>query len=620
MKSKQFFKGAFILIMLFGMNELAGQQWATNVNHIYNTNTQNVGIGTGGLWTPTAKLHIDNGTGVAGVMAQSNYTSTTQRAIGYFRVSNTATGDIMNISLRKLGSDHEMLQSCYYAAGSLWREYSYLNYTTGKYELRNGITDAEFKNTGNFLVNNLGNVGIKTSTPTANLHVAETNPGYTAVFGTHVSYYDYGTSISIGDDNANAVMHIGQNLEDKGFIFWRYKSDPANAYFSIGAFSGTHPLVLQEAGGNVGIQTLTPQAVLDVNLDNNNYVRLGDNETKPNYFYHKEDGTAGDFQNAIYAKRDRITQNGGLDYSETGINCAIYGYNYWGDPYTFATTGLTYFDNNRCGGVFGAHHSGSPWGSLGYNSSSYNEYGGYFTSSTIGVGKSSQEVFSKIGLAAWGDLFGADIHGKLYGVFTEGEKYALYSHGNMYKDALDVHLHDNGNDTKTILYTNTSTEVTVQTSGIAVLSGGRANIKFDEAFINSISNTEPIIVTVTPLGSSNGVFISEVSVTGFKIMENNAGKSNVTVNYIAVGKRAGFEKPQLAQEVIDAAYVSKLTRGLHNDNDLNTDGEGLYYEDGQLKVGRHFSTLPDADRHVEAPPAVTESHSGVVDPASGARK
>jgi hypothetical protein len=49
-------------------------------------------------------------------------------------------------------------------------------------------------------------------------------------------------------------------------------------------------------------------------------------------------------------------------------------------------------------------------------------------------------------------------------------------------------------------------------------------------------------------------------------------------------------------EVVSSDYVDKLSRGLHNDADTETDGEGLYYENGQLYVGLHPSVLPDPNR------------------------
>lgn len=45
--------------------------------------------------------------------------------------------------------------------------------------------------------------------------------------------------------------------------------------------------------------------------------------------------------------------------------------------------------------------------------------------------------------------------------------------------------------------------------------------------------------------------------------------------------------------------MDKISRGLHNDGDIGTDGEGLYYADGRLHVGRHVSMLPSPDKSKE---------------------
>jgi hypothetical protein len=600
MKTTKFLVGIISLIMLFIMNETSAQQWSNNGNHIYNTNTANVGIGTGALFTPTEKLHINNASNTASIMAESSWGGTSgMHALGYFRIKNTASGDMFNMVLRKNGTVHEMLQSCYDATAGLWREYAYYNYGTRKYEMRSGILDAEFLNSGNFLLSNAGNVGIKTTSPAANLHVAETSPSYTALFGTSIAPWQMGTNVAVGNDNGDAVIYVGQASLREGYLLWEYNATPADAYFSIGTYNGSNNLVLQQFGSKVGIRTATPQALLDVFTDDNSNARLGFTNAISNYFYHSEDPADGDGQAAVFGYRTHTSQSNGSEYANYGVNSAIRGYNIWGDEYSFGTCGFNDLDYSRCGGVMGGYSYGAFWGSLGYKDSGNTIYGGYFTTSTTGVGKSSLGAHINIGLGAWGDLFGADIHGKVYGTFTEGENYALFSNGVVYKNNLDVNLQENGNGTNTPLYTNVATKVTVMTSGIATLSGGKVSIVFDQSFRQCVSTEEPVIVTVTPIGKCNGVFLADVTGTGCSVAEVNDGKSSVTVNYIAIGKRAGYEEPQLAKEVIEPGYVGKLARGLHNDNDLKTNGEGLYYENGQLVVGIHPSTLPDPNKTEE---------------------
>jgi len=343
--------------------------------------------------------------------------------------------------------------------------------------------------------------------------------------------------------------------------------------------------------GKVGIGTTAPASSLEVRLDDDNISRLGLNPINNSYFYHFERDFNGDGQTALYAFRDRSSPNEGFAYSLSGSNSAMKGYSFWGDVFSFGTSGFNFNDYTRCGGVLGADVNGSYWGALGYKSSGSVTYGGYFTSYNNGAGKSAQ-ANTGIGIGAWGDLFGANIHGKVYGTFTSGENYALFADGVSVKNNLDIHLQENGRNANTALYTSVSTGVTVQTSGYAVLREGKVTVDFDPAFAASVSGSSPVVVTVTPMGKSGGVYLAEVSSKGFRVEENSDAKSNITISYIAIGRRAGYENPVVPAEVLQADYTGKIKQGLHNDADTRMDGKGLFYENGNLSVGIHPSTLP----------------------------
>jgi hypothetical protein len=285
----------------------------------------------------------------------------------------------------------------------------------------------------------------------------------------------------------------------------------------------------------------------------------------------------------------------GTNYTPYASLGAVKGYNYFGNPYTFAVAGFSDLDYDRSGGTLGGRSNGTTWGCLGYQNSGGTEYGGYFTSYTSGSGK-SPSVMVNSGISAWGDLFGADIHGHVYGLYTEGSDYASYANGTVFKNGLDVHLQKKNNGDNITLYTNVSTSATVQTCGYANLSGGLCDVGFDPSFTAAVSSSSPVIVTITPMGNTQGVYLTSVGPGGFTVSENNNGKSNVQISYIAIGKRAGYETPALPDAVVAGDYTDKVFHGLHNDNDRQTGSNGLYYDNGVLYTGAHPSALPDPNK------------------------
>jgi len=150
---------AVLVFVLLGTITYA--QWNTSGDNIYNTNTGNVGIGTS---TPATNLNVYNPSNTGILQIESPYTGTGSPVynIGILYLKNSATGDLLYMGLRKRQGFHDMVQSVYDASAGQWREFIYFNFGTQKYEMRAGVIDAEFKNSGNMLFNNTGAVGINT--------------------------------------------------------------------------------------------------------------------------------------------------------------------------------------------------------------------------------------------------------------------------------------------------------------------------------------------------------------------------------------------------------------------------------------------------------------------------
>ncbi len=416
--------------------------------------------------------------------------------------------------------------------------------------------------------------------------------------------FNYGTGCGIYGKSyhadGTAIYGINTSADNKGYLaspdYGVFGDHHNGAYGFIGG--ANHAVYGHGQTGNFGYIGGMTYALYG-NNDNGNYGTIGG--TSNAIYAYLATTEPGNY--AIYGYGVHAAGVNGNDYSLSGTMGGIKGFNFYGNFYTFGAAGYTYMDYIRSGGSFGANYTGTVWGCMGYKNSGGTSYGGYFTSYTNGGGK-SLTASTGIGLGAWGDLFGADIHGGVYGLFAEGKDYAIYAHGDVYRDGLDVHLQKGQQNVSTPLYTMVSSDAVVQTCGFAILDQGVCHVTFDAGFAAAVSTVEPVVVTVTPHGNCNGVYLEEVSNAGFKLAENNSGRNNVKVSYIAIGKRAGYEKPSLPAAVVASDYVDKVSRGLHNDNDTQNNGEGLYYQGGTLTVGVHPSSLPDPNK--PASPQVAE--------------
>jgi len=295
----------------------------------------------------------------------------------------------------------------------------------------------------------------------------------------------------------------------------------------------------------------------------------------------------------------------GFDYNET--RGAVFGLNTAAAEYTFGVAGYTATGstNTRRGGVFGGDAAANTWGALGYLRNTGPAWcAGYFSAAPVtgsaNGNKSFSDPLSAMAISAYGDLFGAHINGSVYGLYAEGNNYSVFAKGDMYRTGVDVHLQQDNSGQNNVMYTLVSPEMTIQTYGIGQLSNGKAIIEFDDAFSNVVSANEPIVITITPIGESEGVHLEQVDGKGFRVAENRSGKSSVQFSWIAIGKRRGYENVSLPTDVISADYTNKIEEGLSNDGNPNeTAGQGLYYQNGELHLGQAPGQPPASNINVE---------------------
>ena len=134
----------------------------------YSTTIDSISIGT--TTKPAGMLDVINPSNTSIVNIGSPYTGSGSpiQNIGVIQLKNTdaSFADLYYVGLRKSSLGSEAIQSVYEKSTNKWKAFSYVNVTSGKYEMRNGVTNAEFLNNGNFLINSTGSVGIGTGSTT----------------------------------------------------------------------------------------------------------------------------------------------------------------------------------------------------------------------------------------------------------------------------------------------------------------------------------------------------------------------------------------------------------------------------------------------------------------------
>lgn len=292
----------------------------------------------------------------------------------------------------------------------------------------------------------------------------------------------------------------------------------------------------------------------------------------------------GDNQSSLYGYRTRDSRNDGTSYTVAGTNKAVAGYNFWGDSYTFGVTGHCYNDFVRSGGVLGSNVGGNIWASLGYFSSTSTNYGIYAsTASGTGTGRmASGAAQNTIGGGFYGGLIGSWSKGSRIGHIASGSQFAAYNSGDEYTAGKQIELVPTGNS-RTAAYSVTSTDVVVYKKGKANLTAGTVRVNFDAAYAKLLGDVP--VVTVTPMGNCNGIYIESIDAAGFTLRELGNGSSNVAVSWIAVGDRVDAAHA-VSPELLTQDFDDNLNEVMFNENEKDRSGKAIWSESGQLRMGQ----------------------------------
>ena len=87
---------------------------------------------------------------------------------------------------------------------------------------------------------------------------------------------------------------------------------------------------------------------------------------------------------------------------------------------------------------------------------------------------------------------------------------------------------------------------TVEDEGTAQLVNGRALVRIDPAFAQTMAMDRPYRVFVTPDGPSRGVYVTNRTPQGFEVDENPGGRSTLAFEYRIVGAPFGDRSARLA--------------------------------------------------------------------------
>jgi hypothetical protein len=290
-----------------------------------------------------------------------------------------------------------------------------------------------------------------------------------------------------------------------------------------------------------------------------------------------------------YLNANDFAMTSGTNYSNNSSRSVINGADINSQTYEFGTTGYSWNDYTRCGGVLGSQWRATYWGSLGYKNSGSTTYGLYYTSAGSGTGfMASNGVLSGVGSGGYGELMGGWSRGELMGFTTSGEMYALYNDGNSYTEgySADIVKTDEG---RKAAYSVTSTELKVYDDGSYEINGNEIFVSFDKDFASMINPAQNPTITVSPVGGWAPLYIKEIRQDGFVVANDNYNGNNVKFSWIAVAERIDSENAELPKDIADDKFNENLKGFMFNENITNRNATPMWWDGSTLR----FDAIPE---------------------------
>jgi hypothetical protein len=318
--------------------------------------------------------------------------------------------------------------------------------------------------------------------------------------------------------------------------------------------------------------------------------------------------TAGIFNTAGVrgSNQSTIAGTGFRTQSTTGPRVGVIGNNsVTNGPYTFGLHGSMGSTDVRCGGVIGDDF-GIALGTLAYYSASLVDYSVYGFGGAYQVGIPGGRGFNKltspnthIGLGIYGGVMGGWMKGLVYGTHVQGERYSLYVDGKTFTNEPVAELVATADGNRLPAYGLSTEQPEVYAKGKAALQNGEYYITFSKTF-RSMAKAEDIVVTVSPLANSKGLYIANQDSNGFLVKENGDGKGIIGFSWMAIAARKGFDQLNIAPELLQKDFDKKMNAVMHNDNDKTSTPQFLWWDGTQIR----FDQPPAKKNDLNYQPAV----------------
>jgi len=127
---------------------------------------------------------------------------------------------------------------------------------------------------------------------------------------------------------------------------------------------------------------------------------------------------------------------------------------------------------------------------------------------------------------------------------------------------------------------------------------GTAHVSFDNEYAMLLGDSP--IVTATPNGECNGLYIASTDENGFVVKELMNGSSNATISWIAVGNRVDNNPVDRAIEMVTASdFERNLQQVLYSDGNIEGSAKAIWWDGTTIRFDElptHLSTVERSEK------------------------